>query len=104
MKNTIHYYVVGLSHKNADLPTRGDFSLDKDQIERLLAKAKAEGLEELMAISTCNRTELMGIVEDPKILIDYLCTFSGGDISLFLQKGYVSVSYTHLTLPTILLV
>ena len=89
MKNTIHYYVVGLSHKNADLPTRGDFSLDKDQIERLLAKAKAEGLEELMAISTCNRTELMGIVEDPKILIDYLCTFSGGDISLFLQKGYV---------------
>ncbi len=89
MKNTIHYYVVGLSHKNADLPTRGDFSLDKDQIERILAKAKAEGLEELMAISTCNRTELMGIVEDPKILIDYLCTFSGGDISLFLQKGYV---------------
>jgi len=89
LKNTIHYYVVGLSHKNADLPTRGDFSLDKDQIERILAKAKAEGLEELMAISTCNRTELMGIVEDPKILIDYLCTFSGGDISLFLQKGYV---------------
>ena len=31
-----------------------------------------------MVISTCNRTELMGIVHDPKILIDYLCSFSGG--------------------------
>lgn len=48
-----------------------------------------DGLEELMVISTCNRTELMGIVEDPKILIDYLCAFSGGDVSLFLEKGYV---------------
>ncbi|MGB1362366.1 MAG: glutamyl-tRNA reductase [Flavobacteriaceae bacterium] len=89
MKNTIQYCVVGLSHKNADLATRGNFSLDKEQTERLLARAKMDGLEELMVISTCNRTELMGIVEDPKILIDYLCAFSGGDVSLFLEKGYV---------------
>ena len=31
----------------------------------------------------------MGMVADPKILIDYLCSFSGGDVSLFLEKGYV---------------
>ncbi len=54
-----------------------------------MAQAKVDGLEELMVISTCNRTELIGIVEDPKILIDYLCSFSGGDASLFLEKGYV---------------
>ena len=71
------------------MSTRGTFSLDKEQTERLLARAKKDGLEELMVISTCNRTELMGIVEDPKILIDYLCAFSGGDVSLFLEKGYV---------------
>jgi glutamyl-tRNA reductase len=59
------------------------------QIEHILAQAKADGLEELMVISTCNRTELMGIVDDPKIFIDYLCTFSGGDVTLFLEKGYV---------------
>ena len=89
MKNTIQYCVVGLSYKNADLTTRGSFSLNKKQIEHILAQAKADGLEELMVISTCNRTELMGIVDDPKIFIDYLCTFSGGDVSLFLDKGYV---------------
>ena len=89
MKNIIPYCVVGLSHKNADLTTRGNFSLDKEQTERLLARAKMDGLVELMVISTCNRTELMGIVEDPKILIDYLCAFSGGDMSIFLERGYV---------------
>ena len=89
MRNTIQYCVVGLSYKNADLTTRGSFSLNKMQIEHILAQAKADGLEELMVISTCNRTELMGIVDDPKIFIDYLCTFSGGDVSLFLEKGYV---------------
>ena len=69
--------------------TRGSFSLDKHQTESLLAQAKADGVEELMVISTCNRTELMGIVHDLKILVDYLCSFSGGDVSLFLEKGYV---------------
>ena len=89
MKKNIQYCVVGLSHKSADLTIRGDFSLNKDQIEKLLAKAKEDGLQELIVISTCNRTELMGIVHDPKILIDYLCSFSGGKVSVFLQKGYV---------------
>ena len=89
MKKNIQYCVVGLSHKSADLTIRGNFSLNKDQIEKLLAKAKEDGLQELIVISTCNRTELMGIVHDPKILVDYLCSFSGGEVSVFLQKGYV---------------
>lgn len=63
--------------------------MDKRQTESLLVQAKVDGVEELMVISTCNRTELMGIVHDPKILIDYLCSFSGGDVSLFIEKGYV---------------
>ena len=89
MRNNIQYYVVGLSYKNADLSTRGSFNLNKVQADRLLAQAKSDGLDELMVISTCNRTELMGIADDPKVLIDYLCAFSGGDASFFMEKGYV---------------
>jgi glutamyl-tRNA reductase len=89
LKNIIGYYVVGLSYKNADLLTRGKFSLSKYQINLLLEHAKAEGLNELMVISTCNRTELYGIVEDPQILIDYLCKFSRGTQVQFNKKGYV---------------
>jgi glutamyl-tRNA reductase len=71
------------------LPTRGSFSLNREQTRLLLDHAKAEGIQELMVISTCNRTELMGIVPDPSLLIDFLCLFSGGQRDLFLQKGYV---------------
>ena len=89
MRNTIRYHVVGLSYKNADLLIRGKFSLNKSQISLLLQQAKSDGLNELMVISTCNRTELYGIVEDPQILIDYLCKFSRGTLAQFKDKGYV---------------
>ena len=89
MRNIIKYYVVGLNYKNADLLTRGKFSLTKPQISLLLQQAKSDGLNELMVISTCNRTELYGIVEDPQKLIDYLCKFSKGTLAQFREKGYV---------------
>ena len=89
MRNIIQYYVVGLSYKNADLLTRGKFSLSKSQTALLLLQATADGLNELMVISTCNRTELYGIVENPQILIDYLCQFSQGTQAQFNEKGYV---------------
>lgn len=89
MRNNTYYCVVGLSYKNADLSVRGSFSLNKSKTDLLLSRARADGVEELMVISTCNRTELMGKVENPEILINYLCTFSGGDPKLFSDKGYV---------------
>tara|TARA_A200000113_G_scaffold223843_2_gene240370 strand:- start:184 stop:1380 length:1197 start_codon:yes stop_codon:yes gene_type:complete len=89
LRNIIQYYVVGLSYKNADLLTRGKFSLSKSQTALLLQQAKADGLNELMVISTCNRTELYGIVENPQILIDYLYQFSQGTQAQFNEKGYV---------------
>jgi len=89
LKSTLQYCIVGISYKNADLPTRGTFSINKVQLEALLSQAKSDGLQELMVISTCNRTELMGVVDDPMILIEYLCKWSGGSVSLFLEKGYI---------------
>jgi glutamyl-tRNA reductase len=89
LRNNTYYCVVGLSYKNADLSVRGSFSLNKSKTDLLLSRAKADGVEELMVISTCNRTELMGRVENTEILINYLCTFSGGDPKLFSDKGYV---------------
>jgi len=86
LRNNTYYCVVGLSYKNADLSVRGSFSLNKSKTDLLLSRAKADGVEELMVISTCNRTELMGKVENPEILINYLCTFSGGDPKLLATK------------------
>ena len=67
------FFIIGISYKNADAEIRGNYSLDTKSKLSLLTKAKESGLESVMAISTCNRTEVLGFVNDPEILITLLC-------------------------------
>jgi len=50
--------MVGMSHKTAPLELRERFSLDEERMNRFLERACAEGLEEIVCISTCNRVEI----------------------------------------------
>jgi len=84
-----HFYAVGLSYKKADAETRGKFSLTEQAKNNLLEHAKLEGIESLMAISTCNRTELYGFAEHPFQLISLLCKYSNGTIEDFQRVAYV---------------
>src|SRR5690606_7579472 len=83
------FYTVGLSYKKADEHVRGLFSLDGDAKDRLLVRAREEGLDTLMVISTCNRTELYGFAEHPFVLIKLLTDFTRGSIDDFQKVGYV---------------
>ncbi|MCQ0111483.1 glutamyl-tRNA reductase [Zhouia amylolytica] len=83
------FYAVGISYKKADAETRGRFSLDTVGKERLLVQAKDEGLESLLVISTCNRTEVYGFAQHPFQLIKLICDNSNGTVEEFQQVGYV---------------
>lgn len=83
------FYVVGVSYIKSDAETRGKFSLDGASGEALSRKAKALGIEALLTISTCNRTELYGYTEQPSQLVDLLCEFTKGNQVLFSTQGYV---------------
>ncbi|NER13128.1 glutamyl-tRNA reductase [Leptobacterium flavescens] len=83
------FYAVGLSYKKADAEIRGHFSLDEEGKEKLLKQAKEEGIDGLLVISTCNRTELYGFAQHPFQLIKLLCTHSKGTIEEFEQVSYV---------------
>ena len=52
------FFAVGVSYIKSDAETRGKFSLDGAAGESLSRKAKDLGIEALLTISTCNRTEL----------------------------------------------
>lgn len=84
-----HFFVAGINYKKSDIATRGSFSLSRDQYEKLLQKAKDLNYKDLFVLSTCNRTEIYGIVSDASYLIDLLCEFSDGSIETFNQKGYI---------------
>lgn len=85
-----NFYCIGLSYKKADATMRGLFSLSAENKELLLNKAKTENItDELLVISTCNRTELYGYAEHPFQLIQLLCEFSNGSVDHFQKVGYV---------------
>ena len=81
--------MVGLSYKKADAEVRGNFSLDVPAIDAISLEAKENGIEGLLAISTCNRTELFGFAQHPFQLIQLLCKHTKGTVEEFEKVAYV---------------
>jgi glutamyl-tRNA reductase len=84
-----YFYVIGLSYKKADAKMRGEFSLDQTAKTNLLIQAKANGIESLVATSTCNRTEIYGFARHPFELIKLLCDNTQGTVEDFQSVAYV---------------
>lgn len=82
------FYAIGISYKNADAETRGQFSLSSQQAEALIVEAKTKGLEEVMLNTTCNRTELYGFAPSDISLRELLLEHSHGSSETFDQLGY----------------
>jgi glutamyl-tRNA reductase len=83
------FYAIGLSYKKADAEMRGKFSLDEQAKTRLLLQAKAEGIDNLIVTSTCNRTEIYGFAQHPFQLIKLLCENSQGTVEDFQKVAFV---------------
>lgn len=83
-----HFCVVGLSYEKADAKTRGLFSLNHSQKTALLQDAHSKGLEGVMVVSTCNRTEVYGFGHSTLDYVNLLCQHSKGNTSVFDRVGY----------------
>lgn len=83
------FYAIGLSYKKADADMRGRFSLDETSTLALLHQAKTNGVESLVATSTCNRTELYGFAQHPFQLIQLLCDNTEGTVEEFQEVAYI---------------
>lgn len=57
--NPSNIFVLGTSHKSADIATRGKVAFNKERVQEFLAVLVSEGtVSEAVMLSTCNRTEL----------------------------------------------
>ena len=83
------FYVIGISYKKADAKLRGLFNLSPTKKANLLNQAKSLSIEGLLTTSTCNRTEVYGLVNDPSILINLLCENTDGN-----KESFDKVAYT----------
>ena len=58
-------FVVGINHRSASLAIRERVAFAADQlVEALNECRRATGINELAILSTCNRTELIGVADD----------------------------------------
>lgn len=87
------FYAIGLSYKKADAEMRGRFSLDIESKKALLLQAKSAGIDSILVISTCNRTEIYGFAQHPFQLIQLLCGNSKGTVEEFQEVAYVYKNY-----------
>ena len=87
--NYTSFYVIGISYKKADAKLRGLFNLSPTKKANLLNQAKSLGIEGLLTTSTCNRTEVYGLVKEPSILVNLLCENTDGN-----KESFDKVAYT----------
>ena len=78
------------------MSVRGKFSLSLEESLILLKQAVSKKIPGCLTLSTCNRTEVYGICNDPHELIDMLCINTHSTLKEFLIHGYV-----HQGLPAI---
>lgn len=85
----IQFYAVGINYKKTEASIRGQFAIGTDQYRALIADAKQAGIAEVMVISTCNRTEIYGLANSAKALVNLLCSKTTGSVETFNQLSYI---------------
>lgn len=84
-----NFWVVGINYRKSDVSIRGSFALNNEQYDNVLELAPLYGIQELFVLSTCNRTEIYGLAENPNDLIQLLCTQTQGDAQTFSKFAYL---------------
>ncbi len=73
-QNFLPYFsIAGINYRKSDVNIRGKFSLSQEQCEHLLRQAISKQIPGCFVLSTCNRTEIYGISNQRKDLIELLC-------------------------------
>lgn len=83
------FWIAGINYKKSDASVRGCFSVGSDQYAGLLQQAGQQQLRQLFVLSTCNRTEIYGLAENPQQLVELICSQTLGDSDLFMERCYI---------------
>ena len=83
------FYLAGINYRKTDASVRGQFAINADQYQAILEKAPLYGISEMFILSTCNRTEVYGVTDNPDHLIALLCTETTGTAEQFSSLAYI---------------
>ena len=75
-----NFYVSGINYKKTDTEIRSSFAIGPEQYEHLLKLAPGFGVTDLFVLSTCNRSEIYGIADNPSQLTELFCSETQGSV------------------------
>lgn len=79
--------VIGLNHRTAPLAMRERFWISENRRYEVLKRLKsAEGIEEIVVLSTCGRTEFLVWASEPTLAANSLLQFLGSEHGLRLSE------------------
>ncbi len=87
--NISRFYIAGINYRKTDAAIRGQFAVSPENYKMILAEAHQNDIKEIFILSTCNRTEIYGVVANPAVLIDLLCKYTKGDRDTFYSMAYI---------------
>src|SRR5258708_34237555 len=64
--------LLGMNHRTAPVEVREALAFGPEEARALLRQARGEQLDQVMVLSTCNRTELYAFTADPPAAEDRL--------------------------------
>lgn len=83
-----YFAVVGISHKEAELTVRENFSLSETAARALMTNYRNDGGEAIFVLSTCNRTEIYALTDNVASLKQLLLSHSKATEELYNQHCY----------------
>ena len=78
-----NFFVTGINYKKTDTAIRGSFAIGPEQYENMLQMAGQYGVRDLFVLSTCNRSEIYAIADNPQQLVNLFCSQTQGAEELF---------------------
>lgn len=88
-QNISQFFVAGINYKKTDASVRGQFAINNEQYEKILAIAASRNMAQFFILSTCNRTEIYGFAEEASKLVDLLCSETEGSLETFNKLSYI---------------
>ena len=83
-----NFFVTGINYKKTDTAIRGSFAIGPEQYGNMLQLAGEYGVRDLFVLSTCNRSEIYAIADNPQQLINLFCSQTQGAEELFKELSY----------------
>lgn len=83
------FFALGVNHQTASVALREQIAFNPERLKELLAEQNHhQNLNDMVVVSTCNRTEVYAMADNADMVLDWLARTNGLDVKQLLNHVY----------------